>query len=56
MAIARQIRAASPIAQPNWRIVSLADKALGRTEARARARRDGPGSMTVEVSLPRDLE
>ena len=30
MSIARQIRAASPIAQPNRLIVSLADKVLGR--------------------------
>ncbi|HZC96749.1 MAG TPA: protein-tyrosine phosphatase family protein [Bradyrhizobium sp.] len=48
-AIARQIRAASPIAQPNRLIVSLADKALGRDGRMLRALDEmGPGSMTVE--------
>ena len=49
IAIARQIRAASPIAAPNRLIVSLADKALGR-EGRMLHALDtmGPGSMTVE--------
>src|SRR5437868_6736062 len=47
-AIARQIRAASPIAQPNRLIVSLADKALGRDGRMLRALDEmGPGSMTV---------
>src|SRR5436190_5657547 len=47
--IARQIRAASPIAQPNRLIVSLADKALGRDGRMLRALDEmGPGSMTVE--------
>ena len=49
IAIARQIRAASPIAQPNRLIVSLADKALGRDGRMIRALDEmGPGSMTVE--------
>jgi predicted protein tyrosine phosphatase len=49
LAIARQIRAASPIAQPNRLIVSLADKALGREGRMLRALDEmGPGSMTVE--------
>ena len=49
MAIARQIRAASPIANPNRLIVSLADKALGREGRMLRALDEmGPGSMTVE--------
>ncbi|MGO8913735.1 MAG: tyrosine phosphatase family protein [Bradyrhizobium sp.] len=47
--IARQIRAASPIASPNRLIVSLADKALGREGRMLRALDEmGPGSMTVE--------
>jgi predicted protein tyrosine phosphatase len=47
--IARQIRAASPIASPNRLIVSLADKALGRDGRMLRALDEmGPGSMTVE--------
>jgi predicted protein tyrosine phosphatase len=47
--IARQIREASPIAQPNRLIVSLADKALGREGRMLRALDEmGPGSMTVE--------
>src|SRR3954447_25090052 len=37
IAIARQIRAASPIAQPNRLIASLADKALGRQGRMLRA-------------------
>jgi predicted protein tyrosine phosphatase len=49
MAIARQIRAASPIASPNRLIVSLADKALGREGRMLRALDAmGPGSMSVE--------
>ena len=44
IAIARQIRAASPIAAPNRLIVSLADKALRRRGPdAARARRNGSG-------------
>jgi predicted protein tyrosine phosphatase len=47
--IARQIRAASPIASPNRLIVSLADKALGRDGRMLRALDEmGPGSMMVE--------
>ena len=49
ISIARQIRAASPIASPNRLIVSLADKALGRDGRMLRALDEmGPGSMTVE--------
>jgi predicted protein tyrosine phosphatase len=49
IAIARQIRAASPIAQPNRLIVSLADKALARDGRMLRALDEmGPGSMSVE--------
>jgi len=49
ISIARQIRAASPIASPNRLIVSLADKALGREGRMLRALDEmGPGSMTVE--------
>ena len=49
MVIARQIRAASPIANPNRLIVSLADKALGRDGRMLRALDDiGPASMMVE--------
>jgi predicted protein tyrosine phosphatase len=49
IAIARQIRAASPIASPNRLIVSLADKALGREGRMLRALDEmGPGSMTAE--------
>ena len=45
----QQIRAASPIAQPNRLIVSLADKALGRDGRMLRALDEmGPGSMLVE--------
>jgi len=47
--IARQIRAASPIAQPNRLIVSLADKALGREGRMLRALEQmGPGNPLVE--------
>ena len=46
IAIARQIRAASPIAAPNRLIVSLADKALGREGRMLRALDEmGPGSL-----------
>ena len=49
ISIARQIRAASPIASPNRLIVSLADKALGRDGRMLRALDQmGPGSMMVE--------
>jgi predicted protein tyrosine phosphatase len=49
MTIARLIRAASPIAQPNRLIVGLADKALGREGRMLRALDEmGPGSMTAE--------
>jgi predicted protein tyrosine phosphatase len=46
--IARQIRAASPIASPNRLMVSLADKALGRKGRMIRALDEiGPGAMSV---------
>ena len=46
--IARKIRAASPIAQPNRLLVTLADRALGRDGRMVRALDEmGPGSMTV---------
>src|SRR6266576_4488041 len=49
ISIARQIRAASPIASPNRLIVSLADKALGREGRMLRALDEmGPGTITVE--------
>jgi predicted protein tyrosine phosphatase len=49
ISIARQIRAASPIASPNRLIVSLADKVLGREGRMLRALDEmGPGSMIVE--------
>jgi predicted protein tyrosine phosphatase len=49
ISIARQIRAASPIASPNRLIVGLADKALGREGRMLRALDEmGPGSMMVE--------
>jgi predicted protein tyrosine phosphatase len=49
VSIARQIRAASPIASPNRLIVSLADQALGREGRMLRALDEmGPGSMMVE--------
>ena len=42
-------RAASPIASPNRRIVSLADRALGRNGRMLRALDEmGPGAMMVE--------
>jgi predicted protein tyrosine phosphatase len=47
--IARQIRAASPIAQPNRLIVSLADRALGREGRMLRALDEmGPGNLLIE--------
>ena len=47
--IARQIRAASPIASPNRLIVTLADRALGRGGRMVRALDAiGPGSLSVE--------
>jgi predicted protein tyrosine phosphatase len=49
ISIARQIRAASPIASPNRLIVTLADKALGREGRMIRALDEmGPGSIMVE--------
>src|ERR1700682_6183548 len=49
ISIARQIRAASPIASPHRLIVGLADKALGRDGRMLRALDEmGPGRMTVE--------
>ena len=49
ISIARQIRAASPIASPNRLIVSLADKALGREGRMLRALDElGPGNLTIE--------
>jgi predicted protein tyrosine phosphatase len=49
ISIARQIRAASPIAQPNRLIVALADRALGREGRMLRAIDEmGPGDMTIE--------
>ena len=49
IAIARQIRAASPMASPNRLIVSLADKALGREGRMLRALEEmGPGNLLVE--------
>jgi predicted protein tyrosine phosphatase len=56
--IARQIRAASPVASPNRLIVSLADKALGRDGRMLRALDEmGPGSMMVEgIPFRIDLE
>jgi predicted protein tyrosine phosphatase len=47
--IAKKIRAASPIASPNRRIVGLADRALGRDGRMLRALDEmGPGAMMVE--------
>ena len=47
--IAQQIRAASPIAQPNRLIVGHADRLLGRDGRMLRALDEmGPGSMMVE--------
>ena len=49
LAIARQIRAASPIASPNRLIVGLADRLLGRDGRMLRALDEmGPGSMMAE--------
>ena len=49
ISIARQIRAASPVASPNRLIVGLADKALGRDGRMLRALDEmGPGNMMVE--------
>jgi predicted protein tyrosine phosphatase len=49
ISIARQIRAASPIASPNRLIVSLADRALGRDGRMLRALDEmGPGNMMIE--------
>jgi predicted protein tyrosine phosphatase len=49
ISIARQIRAASPIASPNRLIVTLADKALGRDGRMLRALDEmGPAQMMVE--------
>ena len=49
ISIAKQIRAASPIAQPNRLIVGLADRVLGRDGRMLRALDEmGPGSMMVE--------
>ena len=49
ISIARQIRAASPIASPNRLIVTLADKALGREGRMLRALDEmGPGNLLVE--------
>jgi predicted protein tyrosine phosphatase len=49
MEIARKIRAASPVASPNRRIVGLADRVLGRDGRMLRALDEmGPGAMMVE--------
>ncbi|MGQ0682387.1 tyrosine phosphatase family protein [Bradyrhizobium sp.] len=49
VAIARAIRAASPIASPNRLIVSLADRLLGRDGRMLRALDEmGPGSIMAE--------
>src|SRR3954453_6971246 len=49
ISIARQIRAASPIAQPNRLIVTLADKALARQGRMVRAvEAMGPGNLPIE--------
>jgi predicted protein tyrosine phosphatase len=49
LAIAKAIRAASPIASPNRLIVSLADRALGREGRMLRALDAiGPGAMLTE--------
>ena len=51
MSIARQIRAASPIASPNRLIVSLADKALGRDGRMVAAVENiGRGVMAMEAA------
>jgi predicted protein tyrosine phosphatase len=47
--IAKKIRAASPIASPNRRIVGLADRALGRNGRMLRALDEmGPGELLTE--------
>jgi predicted protein tyrosine phosphatase len=49
ISIARQLRAASPIASPNRLIVSLADRALGREGRMLRALDEmGPGNLMIE--------
>jgi predicted protein tyrosine phosphatase len=49
ISIARQLRAASPIASPNRLIVSLADRALGRDGRMLRALDEmGPGNLMIE--------
>lgn len=49
LTIARQIRAASPCAQPNRLIVTLADHALGRQGRMLRALDAiGPGNLSIE--------
>jgi predicted protein tyrosine phosphatase len=49
ISIARQIRAASPVASPNRLIVSLADRALGRDGRMLRALDEmGPGNLMIE--------
>jgi len=49
ISIARQLRAASPIAPPNRVSVSLADRALGRDGRMLRALDEmGPGNMMIE--------
>ena len=49
ISIARQIRAASPIASPNRLIVALADKALGREGRMLRALDQmGPSTLTAQ--------
>lgn len=55
--IARQIRAASPIASPNRLIVSLADTALGRKGRMIAALEAiGPASMMMVEGLPFRVE
>jgi predicted protein tyrosine phosphatase len=47
--IAQQIRTASPSAFPNRRIVTLADRVLGREGRMVRALDEmGPGNMSIE--------
>jgi len=49
ISIARQLRAASPIASPNRLSVSLADRALGRDGRMLRALDEmGPGNLMIE--------
>ncbi|MDJ0789829.1 MAG: protein tyrosine phosphatase [Myxococcota bacterium] len=57
---ARSLRAAAPHAMPNYRLLALADEALGRGNAlREAAREMGPPQMAVSaphlVTLPRRL-